>query len=108
MIGNEISIPFDDEGKLYCPICGSSQNGYAPYAVDGIPSDEICPGCGTQFGSDDVPPISSQPMPIELYFRTRRILWLSQIGWTESALEQLRTNLGIDTEALKREAGRTG
>lgn len=36
-----------------CPVCGYTDLDFAPYDDYGIPSQEICPCCGTQFGYDD-------------------------------------------------------
>lgn len=44
-----------EELKQLCPICGFpffKQFGIKPWDDD-IPSNEICPGCGIQFGYDD-------------------------------------------------------
>lgn len=35
-----------------CPVCGYPGLRDQPW-LDGAPSDEICPCCGTQFGYDD-------------------------------------------------------
>jgi hypothetical protein len=42
-------MPTDD---LTCPVCGYA-NLDEPAWVDGHPSEDICPSCGTQFGYDD-------------------------------------------------------
>jgi rubredoxin len=36
-----------------CPVCGFDGLSEPPWD-DELPSDQICPGCGTQFGYDDV------------------------------------------------------
>jgi len=36
-----------------CPVCGYENLKNPPYAIDGSPSDEICPSCKFQFGYHD-------------------------------------------------------
>ena len=36
-----------------CPVCGFADLFDVPWE-NGVPSDEICPSCGTHFGYDDV------------------------------------------------------
>jgi hypothetical protein len=42
----------DDEPFHTCPVCGYRRLFNEPW-LDDNPSDEICPCCGTHFGSDD-------------------------------------------------------
>lgn len=37
--------------EIYCPVCGFAID-FLPWEGD-LPSDEICPCCGTHFGYDD-------------------------------------------------------
>ena len=45
------------EKKVFlCPVCGYDRLAFEPYQNDGcLPSLEICPCCGFQFGYDDYP-----------------------------------------------------
>lgn len=36
-----------------CPVCGFGELPWRPYDDFGLPSFEICPCCGTQFGVED-------------------------------------------------------
>lgn len=38
-----------------CPICNFKGLYQAPYNIQGVGSDEICPCCGFQYGYDDYP-----------------------------------------------------
>lgn len=68
---------------------------------------EVCPKCCTQFGVDDFA-AGVEPGPVwhERAWAVLRAQWLNRIGWPEWALTQLRENIAIDVEALKRKAGR--
>lgn len=39
--------------KNMCLVCGYNELYEPPYDERGVPSDEICPCCGFQFGYDD-------------------------------------------------------
>jgi hypothetical protein len=39
--------------KNTCLVCGFNDLYEPPYDIEGIPSDEICPCCGFQYGFDD-------------------------------------------------------
>lgn len=61
--------------KFECPVCGAAELNHAPYAnwpppegtrleppyeeVLGMPSYEVCPNCGYEFGNDDNPGTAS-------------------------------------------------
>lgn len=38
-----------------CPVCGFDKLSFQPYDENGLPSYEICPCCGFEFGCDDFP-----------------------------------------------------
>lgn len=93
-LGHIVNVPFEGD-NYFCPICGTDQNGYPAYQPDGNPSNEICPGCGIQFGDDDVPKRGTSEITTADYFQKIRIKWLNKTGWQEADLEQLKKVLGI-------------
>lgn len=108
-LGERVDIRRKD-GNFVCPICGFAWRGTETFKTENILNGlEVCQCCSTQLGYHDVEQIPPDPTrPAEVRWKQLRTKWLDKSGWPESALEQLRTNLGIDTDALKLEAGRGG
>lgn len=110
--GEQIEIRQAVDGKFYCPVCGFLlPGGEPPYfalTMEGGVDDfahasfDICPCCHTEFGFDDYIDGKSRLQR----WNELRLEWLNRIGWTSEALKQLQDNLDIDTDGLKRPAGR--
>jgi hypothetical protein len=112
--GEQIEIRETSDGRFYCPVCGfllsGSEPPYSPPVTkEGVavgdyagPSFNICPCCDTHFGNDDYVEAGS----VLKRWSELRIDWLNRVDWTSDALKQLRDNLDIDTDKLKRLAGR--
>jgi hypothetical protein len=102
-IGDDVRLPYGDDGMPYCPICGAALNWCLAYHDDGCPSEEICPGCNTQFGDDDLPPRELAGMSTDNYFNMIRLQWLNQEGWKKELIDQMRDVLGIEAKDLRPE-----
>ena len=105
----EIEIRETDNGQFICPICGSPEEGAPPYyaslgASVAFGSDEICNCCEVQFGETDLMALDSAIGEQKQIWEALRNKWLDKIGWPDWALQQLKDNLGLDVEALKRKA----
>jgi hypothetical protein len=58
-----------------CPVCGFDGLQEPPW-MDGEPSDEICPSCGTHFGYDDV--AGGHADLREQAYKRRRMEWIER------------------------------
>lgn len=103
------------EGLFVCPVCGGVLQveprwwpEELPVSTDAIegylspPAEpDFCATCGNPliFGGEPGAELSA---PCE----ELRIEWLNRLGWPDEALEQLRRNLQVDTDTLRRRAGR--
>lgn len=95
-------------GNFACPVCGLVWLRTETYeSVNIMHSHDVCPCCKVQWGWHDIEQVPPDPArPPEVRWRRLRNQWLERVGWSDLALEQLRDNLGMDTDALMREAGR--
>lgn len=66
-----------------CLVCGYGELTESPW-LNGSPSDEICPACGTHFGFDDV--AGGDPAEREAVYRRRRSEWVANgmVWWSTS------------------------
>ena len=107
--GEEIEIRETDDGRFICPICGVAARGEPPYdealgAVIAYGSAETCSCCDVQYGHTDFIVLGSAIGRARQIWEELRKEWLDRIGWPDWALQQLKDNLGLDVEALKRKA----
>jgi hypothetical protein len=96
-------------GNLVCPVCGfvwlRTETFKSLNILNGL---EVCQCCKLQLGYHDIEHIPPDPArPPEVRWRGLRNQWLERVAWCDSALEQLRDNLGMDTETVRRDAGRS-
>lgn len=101
-IGDQVKLPFDEEGTAYCPICGDSLEHCLAYYPCGSPSEEICQSCNIQFGDDDVPTAEYKDLSTEEYFDIIRKQWLGRFPWKQEKVNQLINVLGIDPDRLRK------
>ncbi len=97
------------EGQYACPVCGDVWQ-YPPMMPAGGDLDKLQSvlrytvgdtcygprGCGVEFGVDI-------PYTFDAFWRWR-IANLDEWGWPRWALDQLRNNLGLSEEELRRKA----
>jgi hypothetical protein len=53
------------EPPYTCPVCGYAALEWEPYYGGQVPSFNMCPCCGTEFGFDDEPAASGIQVPFE-------------------------------------------
>jgi hypothetical protein len=106
--GESVTLYRSTAGNVLCPVCGREWPETAEW--DGpfyLNSLDVCDECETQWGWNDLKEIPPVPQnPPEKRWHKLRLKWLDRVGWSEPALRQLRANLGMDIDALMREAGR--
>ena len=104
--GEQLPVHQTEHGVYLCPICGFPVSDVAPYEdtyrADGgptvgdeqfaTPSYEKCESCGAYYGETD---LVLGDASLQERWRELRRSWLDRVGWTASALAQLR-NLGIE------------
>lgn len=117
--GERIELRLFPAGRSACPVCGHIGGGRPPYSYgefgeDGLPcgqrksewakgSMDICPCCRTQFGLTDFQPDYPRFTQVQLWAKLRA-LWLDEVGWSESALRQLRDTLGVTENQARRDS----
>jgi hypothetical protein len=110
--GDLISFRKPSEDEFICPVCGASLTGSLPWdEVESTPPSwtptyDTCPVCITEYGLEDSITSDSPPGAQAGRWDELRIRWLNQAGWPEDKLRQLKENLEIDIDALKKSAGR--
>jgi len=80
-------------GRFFCPVCGYPGSSEPAYEHDGLSSQNICDGCGFQYGFDD------QPRPSftthQKCWEDWRTNWLEEERHADWCYQQLKT-IGID------------
>ena len=91
--GESLRLHQAEDGRWYCPVCGSPELSQAPYFEDGAASFEMC-SCGFEFGFDDDPGASAQALPtvVENWKRWRSKL-VERTRGSESKSAELRARL---------------